>query len=147
LMSRTQLLRKPQKQTTILPRNFSQQWNFEHLSGQQYFLRLKTAITQTGSDVTTLLNLQFHGKMLELILYHYDSTNVLNHDPLNFTIYSQDGANWTINAKRDASISSSTDVSYLDEGGRIFNPCQFKLITNTTAGHLIQLTARVEVLL
>jgi hypothetical protein len=130
----------------LFPNGITGQFTYEHLNGNEYILRLKSSIPQTGSAVTTILNFPFHGKLEELRFYHYDLGGVLSNDPLDLAIYSQDGPDWTINQKLDQSTASSGDVSYMDEGGRTFNPTQFKVVSNTTAGHVIKISVRVEVL-
>jgi hypothetical protein len=129
----------------LFPAGVTNQWSYEHLAGNEYILRLKQSIAQTGSDVVTYLGFPFHGKLEEIRFYHYDPFGVLSADPLDLRIYSQDGPDWTINLKLDRSASTSADVSYMDEGGRAFNPTLFKVVTNTTLGHLIKISVRVEV--
>jgi hypothetical protein len=138
--------RKANLPSPLLPQGTDGQFSYEHLGGNEYMLRLKTPITQTGSDVTTYIALPFHGKIEELIYYHYDAGNNLSNDALNLSVYSRDGSNWTINIKVTGSAASSADLSYMDEGGRAFNPTQFRIVTNTTAAHTVALSLRVEVL-
>ena len=133
---------------TIQPKGIGEYWDVEQINETQYILRLRNDLVQTGAEFNTDLAIPIHHRVMELFVYHYDAAGALSTDAFTFRWYTDDGPNWRLMFRETDVAFSSFGVSYQDEvnGGRDLNPGSYRFATNTTAGHLVNVSVRLEVL-
>jgi len=133
---------------TIQPIGLGEFWDSEQINDTQYILRLRNGIVQTGSEFNTDLKIPIHHRVMELFVYHYDASGVLNTNAFTFKWYTGDGPNWRLMFAETNVAYTSFGISYQDEvnGGRDLNPGSYRFATNTTNTHLVNVSVRLEVL-
>ncbi len=142
-------LKAPRKlPKTIQPIGVGEYWDVEQINDTQYILRLRDDLVQTGAEYNTDLAIPIHHRIMEISVYHYDSAEILNTDPLTFKWYVDDGPNWRLIYQEINVGYTQIGANFMDEvnGGRDMNPGSYRFTTDTTAGHLISVSIRLEVL-
>lgn len=134
---------------SLFPHGIEYDWSIEQVGKDEFILRQVGALLQSGGEDVWDYDFPLHFKIMEVRVYHTDGTGAISTENMTFKWYLSDGDYWLI-MWNETNVGYSIMLrSYQDEqgGGRNFNPCKIRFVTETTLNHIIQVNMRIKVLI
>ena len=111
--------------------------------GHGHFLVTLDVITQTGSDVTTLLDIPFAHELKTVSIKHVDASEANNVDAETMTFNHRYGNLWFNIWSVVAGVATDTYGKFTDS---YMLPGQYQIITNTTNAHKLYIQFEIYVM-